>query len=76
MNKIIYPICKKAFKVDEAGFAYTLKQVRDHKFDEELAKRLELAENDKQITSKLVMARNMAFKMIKGSILIFELSLS
>jgi hypothetical protein len=36
MNEIICPSCKKAFKVDEAGFADILKQVRDHQFEEEL----------------------------------------
>ena len=38
MNDIICPSCKKAFKVDEAGFAAILKQVRDHQFEEELQK--------------------------------------
>lgn len=47
MNEIICPNCKKAFKVDEAGFADILKQVRDHQFEEELQKRLDLAEKDK-----------------------------
>jgi hypothetical protein len=32
MNEIICPHCKKAFKVDEAGFADIVKQVRDHEF--------------------------------------------
>jgi len=32
MKDIICPYCKKAFKVDEAGFADILKQVRDHEF--------------------------------------------
>jgi len=41
MNEIICPNCKKAFKVDEAGFADILKQVRDHKFEEELKSRIE-----------------------------------
>ena len=36
MNEIICPHCKKAFKVDEAGFADIVKQVRDHQFEEEL----------------------------------------
>ena len=40
MNEIICPNCKKAFKVDEAGFAAILKQVRDHQFEEELQERL------------------------------------
>lgn len=48
MNEIICPHCKKAFKVDEAGFADILKQVRDHQFEEELKGRLDLAEKDKQ----------------------------
>ena len=47
MNEIICPNCKKAFKVDEAGFAEILKQVRDHQFEEELQERLRLAEKEK-----------------------------
>ncbi len=47
MNEIICPNCKKAFKVDEAGFADILKQVRDHQFEEELNNRLALAEKEK-----------------------------
>lgn len=43
MNDIICPHCKKVFKVDEAGFADILKQVRDHRFEEELKDRLILA---------------------------------
>ena len=48
MNEIICPHCHKAFKVDEAGYADILKQVRDHQFEEELQNRLALAEKDKQ----------------------------
>jgi len=53
MNDIICPHCKKVFKVDEAGFADILKQVRDHVFDKELHERLELAEKEKQNAVKL-----------------------
>ena len=56
MNEIICPNCKKAFKVDEAGFAAILKQVRDHQFEDELEKRLKLAENEKESAVKLVEA--------------------
>ena len=56
MNEIICPNCKKAFKVDEAGFADILKQVRDHQFDEELEKRLKLADNEKESAVKLAEA--------------------
>jgi len=47
MNEIICPNCHKAFKVDEAGFADIVKQVRDHQFEEELQSRLDLAEKEK-----------------------------
>lgn len=53
MNEIICPHCKKAFKIDEAGFADILKQVRDHEFDKELHERLELAEKAKEDAVKL-----------------------
>lgn len=58
MNEIICPNCKKAFKVDEAGFADILKQVRDHEFEEELQKRLTLAEQDKENAVKLADAKH------------------
>ena len=48
MNDIMCPNCKKVFKVDKAGFADILKQVRDHQFDEELNNRLNLAEKEKE----------------------------
>ena len=47
MNEIICPNCKKAFKIDKAGFADIVKQVRDHQFEEELQNRLKLAEEQK-----------------------------
>lgn len=53
MNEIICPSCGKVFKVDEAGYADILKQVRDHQFDEELKKRLDLAEKEKENAVKL-----------------------
>jgi hypothetical protein len=47
MNEIICPHCTKAFKIDEAGYADILKQVRDTDFELQLHERLELAEKDK-----------------------------
>ncbi len=47
MNEIKCPHCGKAFKVDEAGYADILKQVRDSEFEQQLHERLELAEKDK-----------------------------
>ena len=48
MHDIICPHCSKAFKVDEAGYADILKQVRDGEFEQQLHDRLELAERDKK----------------------------
>lgn len=53
MNEIICPNCNKAFKVDKAGYADMLKQVRDHQFEEEINKRLELAKREKDIAVEL-----------------------
>ena len=47
MNEIICPHCDKAFKIDEAGYADILKQVRDGDFEKQLHERLALAEKDK-----------------------------
>ncbi|MBG9993434.1 DUF2130 domain-containing protein [Pseudoalteromonas sp. NZS127_1] len=47
MHEIKCPHCKKAFKIDEAGYADILKQVRDDDFDQQLHNRLELAEKEK-----------------------------
>lgn len=54
MKEIICPNCNKSFKIEEAGFADIVKQVRDHQFEEELQKRLDLAENEKVNAVKLV----------------------
>ena len=53
MNEVICPNCKKAFKIDEAGYADIIKQVRDKTFEEQLHKRLDLAEKDKTNAIKL-----------------------
>ena len=47
MNEINCPHCNKAFKVDEAGYADIVKQVRDSEFDKQLHEKLEIAEKDK-----------------------------
>jgi len=48
MHEITCPHCGKAFKVDEAGYADIVKQVRDGEFERQLHERLELAEQDKR----------------------------
>lgn len=56
MNEVICPHCKKAFKIDEAGFADILKQVRDREFEAELHERLAAAEKEKQSAVQLAAA--------------------
>ena len=56
MKDIICPHCKKTFKVDEAGFADILKQVRDDQFEKELHERLAIAEKEQESAVKLAEA--------------------
>jgi hypothetical protein len=53
MHEITCPHCKKAFTVDEAGYADIVNQVRTKEFDAELANRLHLAEADKKAAVEL-----------------------
>jgi hypothetical protein len=53
MHQIQCPHCGKAFKIDEAGYADILKQVRDGAFEEQLHERLALAEQDKRSAVEL-----------------------
>ncbi len=46
MSEISCPHCKKAFQVDETGYAEILKQVRNEEFEQQLHERLELAERE------------------------------
>ncbi|MGK8642735.1 hypothetical protein ACRS7F_25815 [Brucella anthropi] len=57
MHEIICPHCNKAFKIDEAGYADILKQVRDSDFDKQLHERLELAEQNKRNAVELAQAK-------------------
>lgn len=56
MNEIICPHCSKAFKIDEAGYADILKQVRNHEFETELIDRIATLEKEKQSAVKLAEA--------------------
>jgi hypothetical protein len=57
MHDIICPHCSKAFKIDEAGYADILKQVRDETFEQQLHERLALAEKDKRSAVELATAK-------------------
>lgn len=57
MHEIICPHCGKAFKIDEAGYADILKQVRNDEFEKQLYERLELAEQDKRNAVELAKSK-------------------
>ena len=57
MHEIICPHCGKAFKIDEAGYADILKQVRNSEFEKQLHDRLELAERDKRNAVELAQTK-------------------
>jgi hypothetical protein len=57
VNEIVCPHCNKAFKIDEAGYADILKQVRDREFEKSLHDQLELAEKEKNTAIELAKAQ-------------------
>ena len=57
MHEIKCPSCGKTFKIDEAGYADILNQVRDEAFNKALHERLELAERDKKTAVELAEAK-------------------
>ena len=65
MHEIICPHCQTAFKVDEAGYADIVKQVRDRTFEQQLHERLELAQKDKQ--NALALAQAQATSQLQAS---------
>jgi hypothetical protein len=56
MNEIICPHCQKAFKIDEAGYADIVKQIRDREFESRLKERLDAAHRDAESAKKLAEA--------------------
>lgn len=62
MNDIICPHCKKAFKVDESGYADILKQVHNSEFEKEIYERLELAQKEKETSIELATSKIAADK--------------
>ncbi len=68
MHEIICPHCRKAFKVDEAGYADIAKQVRDSEFDKQLESRLQLAEQEK--TNALKLAKTEMDSLMQQSVVL------
>jgi len=53
MNDITCPSCEKSFKLDEAGYADIVNQIRDREFEAELRERQQLFENEKKTAIEL-----------------------
>ncbi len=53
MNDITCPSCEKSFKLDEAGYADIVNQIRDREFEAELRDRQQLFENEKKTAIEL-----------------------
>ena len=53
MNDITCPSCEKSFKLDEAGYADIVNQIRDREFVAELRERQQLFENEKKTAIEL-----------------------
>lgn len=56
MKEIICPNCKTPFTIDESGYTDIAKQIKDHLFEEEIQKRLSIAEREKESAVKLAEA--------------------
>ena len=56
MKDIICPSCSKAFKIDETGYSDILNQVRNSEFEQEIEKRLKVADAEKKSALELAEA--------------------
>ncbi len=66
MNEINCPECGNLFRIDQNNYSNILKQVRDKEFEQELQKRLDLAEKDKNKSIQLAI-QNLKFEMQESS---------
>ena len=63
MSEISCPHCKKAFQVDETGYAEILKQVRNEEFEQQLQERLDLEKRETRAKlEKAEVAKDLAVK--------------
>ena len=66
MSEITCPHCTKAFKVDKAGYAAILSQVKNKEFDKEIHRRLELEQE--KYNSELNLAKANTEKEVAANI--------
>ena len=68
MNEIKCPECGSAIRVDEKKFSNIIKQVRDQEFEDEISKRVQLLETDKQKSIDIAV-QNIRLQMQEASFL-------
>ena len=68
MNEIKCPECGSKISIDEDNYSNIIKQVRDQEFEDEISKRIEVLEKDKQKSVDLAI-QNIRFKMQEASFL-------
>ena len=67
MNEIRCPECGSTIKIDENNYSKIIKQVRDQEFEDEMSKRLQLLEKDKQKSLDLAI-QNIRLQMQEGTL--------
>mgnify|MGYP001056888178 FL=1 len=76
MNEIKCPHCGEAFKIDEAGYADIVKQIRDDQYEKDLHERLKLIEDQQKAQIELEKEkseRKLAEELVKKDQAISEL---
>lgn len=76
MSNIKCTKCGEIFKIDESGYAEILKQVRDSSFNEEVSKRLKIAEKEKNDAVQIAEAKaktNLQEKLAEKDVKVSEL---
>ena len=68
MNEIKCPECGSKISIDEDNYSNIIKQVRDQEFEDEISKRIEFLEKDKQKSVDLAI-QNIRLKMQEASFL-------
>lgn len=68
MNAIKCPECGSTINIDEDNYSNIIKQVRDQEFEDEISKRIELLEKDKQKSLELAI-QNIRLQMQEAAIL-------
>ena len=68
MNEVKCPECGSKISIDEDNYSNIIKQVRDQEFEDEISKRIEFLEKDKQKSVDLAI-QNIRLKMQEASFL-------